>query len=755
MKGSGPSFGKLHNGPVWTKLLWYTMAALPFIVLLMLGIYRYSESVLLGNYLSLANEELQFANRYHRMGIEGVYEDILCLSKNPMLSGSRGQITSYKDAPFKMQMRPSLSKGIEGELFTFFKDYGETHTGTAYVYLATVDGGYMTWPETEIPAGYDPRNRAWYQEAVAADGRVVSTEPYIDLVTNKLIISNMTAVYDQQNELIGVVGIDVVNDRLPRMIGDIKVGGVGKGLLLDKSGQILADTMNPKNQFKSASDIGLGSLRLDAAAQMEFQTIRVADDTLGGDILYISTMLTDDGDYVIAAIVSGNAIKEIISTEGRALILIAAFAFSLLLLMMVGGGYLYINNRILGAEVSKGKEAYLSLEDTIPGIVFRSQAAYPWRMISISRACEELTGYGPEEFGVDGHISWGDMIHADDREYVKVSTQGDKPFYEMEYRIVRKDGELLWVYERGTHVGEPGSPDEYIDGLIFDISARKTAEEELEGIRRELEDRVESRTEELKKALVYMNEQEKLASLGAIVSGVAHEINTPLGISVTMTSHMEGLIRENENAFLEGRLSKSGFTHFVAEMKESIGLITNNLQRAANLVSSFKQISVDQNIELENLFNVKDYINMILTSLRHEYKNKRYVFEIICDDDLMVKTYPGAFSQIMTNLIMNSIIHGFKNRTEGHVRMEFIKGVDENGREKLRILYGDDGVGISQDNLKKIYDPFFTTNRQNGGSGLGMNIVYNLVTQKLEGAITCDSTVGVGTSFDISILLKK
>ena len=267
-----------------------------------------------------------------------------------------------------------------------------------------------------------------------------------------------------------------------------------------------------------------------------------------------------------------------------------------------------------------------------------------------------------------------------------------------------------------------------------------------------LEDTVKVRTSELENALSTLKENqeqllvsEKMAVLGGLVAGVAHEINTPIGIGVTAASHLESKIQEVAQLYQDDELTQDGYEEFLRGAIEGSQIILRNLETAANLVHSFKLVAVDQSSEAIRTFNLGEYINTILLSLQPELKQTRISIEVDCPDDLKMTSYPGDISQIFTNLIMNSITHGFnQGANAGQIKIEIRRdGAD------AQIRYMDNGKGIPSDIMHKIFDPFFTTNRQAGRSGLGMHIVYNIITQKLKGAISCKDTQSKGVLFVI------
>ena len=178
--------------------------------------------------------------------------------------------------------------------------------------------------------------------------------------------------------------------------------------------------------------------------------------------------------------------------------------------------------------------------------------------------------------------------------------------------------------------------------------------------------------------------------------------------------------------------------------REASKMILGNLSRAADLVRSFKQVAVDQSIEARRVFNVAQYIGEVLLSIRPEYKKVKHTITVNCPDTLEIDSYPGVLAQILTNLIMNSFIHGFDESIGGDITIDVALADND-----LRIGYSDNGKGMDPDTLEKIFEPFFTTKRSHGGTGLGMHLVYNLVTQSLGGRIMCTSQEGQGAFFDI------
>lgn len=249
--------------------------------------------------------------------------------------------------------------------------------------------------------------------------------------------------------------------------------------------------------------------------------------------------------------------------------------------------------------------------------------------------------------------------------------------------------------------------------------------------------------EELKKTQERLIASEKMASLGSLVSGVAHEINTPLGVGLTGVSQISHEIKAIEKNYASDTLTEEALLGSVKTIKDLTKTIMERLNNAVNLVKSFKNISIDQHLEDRREFLLQEYIDDLILSLQNPIKSKNILVNNTIDSNIHMNSYSGIFSQIFSNFILNSVLHGFKEESENKIEIYAKVG------EKLTISYRDNGSGITDEVQKKIYDPFFTTKRGQGGSGLGMNIVYNLVTQKLGGSINVVRVEPHGLGFDI------
>jgi signal transduction histidine kinase len=264
-----------------------------------------------------------------------------------------------------------------------------------------------------------------------------------------------------------------------------------------------------------------------------------------------------------------------------------------------------------------------------------------------------------------------------------------------------------------------------------------------------LERAVHERTEMLERQNTALREaqgelvrQEKLASLGRLVAGVAHEINTPLGICVTATSHLVQELKLTREELAAGEMTAESLESFFDIIDQSLRIMTTNTQRAAALVRSFKQVAVDQSSDAIRSFNLLTYLNEVLLSLQPKLKGRPVKVEVDCPSDVVLDSFPGAVSQIVTNMVVNSLVHGFEHEQAGNIRL---RASCADGMVSFE--YADDGAGMDADTLGKLFDPFFTTRRGTGGSGLGAHILYNLATGPLGGTIRVESAPGEGLKY--------
>lgn len=299
---------------------------------------------------------------------------------------------------------------------------------------------------------------------------------------------------------------------------------------------------------------------------------------------------------------------------------------------------------------------------------------------------------------------------------------------------------------------------ELLTKIAQQIRRFSLAEQEITELNQSLEEKVIFRTkalresnEELLNALEQVHQyqsqviqSEKMASLGQMVAGVAHEVNTPIGLGVTASTMLSDRIDDIKSKLDDKTLSAAQLTSFLSESRENTQIIYRNLTRAADLISSFKQVAVDQTAGVVREIKLHEYLDEILNSMQPTLKKYRHIVTIECDESITIRTKPGPLNQIIINLIMNSITHGFKAMEQGQITITATLNKD-----RCIVNFIDNGCGIEEKIKQKVFDPFVTTSRGEGGPGLGLHLVYNLVTQALKGNISVVSELKSGAQFTI------
>lgn len=294
-----------------------------------------------------------------------------------------------------------------------------------------------------------------------------------------------------------------------------------------------------------------------------------------------------------------------------------------------------------------------------------------------------------------------------------------------------------------------------LHGRALTASLKKQYQCQLEQLNQQLEQRVVERTEQLEKHInelqqtqAQLVESEKMASLGTLVAGVAHEVNTPLGIAITANSYCIELTDKLKKLLTSNSLSRSKLEETIMALHDSHGVIERTLNRSAELVINFKKTAVDQSSYDIQTINLAEYVLTLVSTLKPYTKAYNVEHIIHCDHPVTITTYPGAIAQVITNLVINACLHAFEQPHRGN---QIVFSIKKNLKNIVELTVRDSGKGIEKSEQKRIFEPFYTTKRSNGGSGLGLAIVYNLVASTLGGTISVDSKPGLGTSFRLTL----
>jgi len=312
-------------------------------------------------------------------------------------------------------------------------------------------------------------------------------------------------------------------------------------------------------------------------------------------------------------------------------------------------------------------------------------------------------------------------------------------FYEEEY--LDSSGNLRqWMVNKLPLLDADGEIESIVT-VALDIGERKRGELEM----RKAKDAAEAALRNLRETQNSLIEAEKLAALGRLVAGVAHEVNNPVGISLTVASSLERKTALFTAEVGRGDLRRSRLNEFLETSRDASSQLVANLNRAAELIQSFKQVAADRNYSDQRTFDLGDLTEQVVMSLRPGLRKHNLTLTVDCQPNLTMNSYPGPYGQVLTNLFLNSVAHAFPDGKQGAVDIQ----VRESGKDNVEIIFSDNGCGMSLDVRRRAFDPFFTTRRDQGGTGLGLHIVYSIVTNRLGGRLDLDSEPGGGTRIQI------
>lgn len=315
-------------------------------------------------------------------------------------------------------------------------------------------------------------------------------------------------------------------------------------------------------------------------------------------------------------------------------------------------------------------------------------------------------------------------------------------------RLVGRDGQSLGLlslsyatadqYEQTNFIA---FADKLSNALAISIDTRNLHLEQ----QRLLHLQVEQRTRDLEQAMRQVVESERMASLGSIVAGVAHELSTPIGVAVGVATTLQGQARNLANEVANGNIRRSEFAQFLDDELQYNDIMVRNLERASELIQSLKFVSVDQVSNKRREFDLEKVITENILIVNQLFKKSRFILLTELVSDVTLDSYPGPLGQVITNFVSNAITHAFDGRSQGTMILS-TRVLDD---DHVELNFSDDGVGIAEQDLKHVFEPFFTTKHGKGGSGLGLSIVYNLVTRVLGGKISVDSSLDKGTKFTV------
>ena len=386
--------------------------------------------------------------------------------------------------------------------------------------------------------------------------------------------------------------------------------------------------------------------------------------------------------------------------------------------------------------IAEGRRLLQLVIDTVPAVINVKDRELHYVL---------MNRYMAGVFGIEPHEAIGqttsDLMSrygaqkTDENDRRVLTTAKELGFYEEEYRDF--SGHLRHWLVNKLPLLDAEDRVESIVTVALDIGERKRTEQEM----REAKDSAEAALRNLRETQNSLIEAEKLAALGRLVAGVAHEVNNPVGISLTVASSLERKAALFGAEVARGEIRRSSLTDFLQASRDASSQLVANLNRAAELIASFKQVAADRNYSDQRTFDLGDLTEQVVMSLRPGLRKHRLTLNVECEPNLTMNSYPGPYGQVLTNLFLNSVAHAFPEGRAGTVDIK----VRAAGPDHVEIIFSDDGCGMGLDVRRRAFDPFFTTRRDQGGTGLGLHIVYSIVTSRLGGRLHLDSEPGHGT----------
>ena len=390
--------------------------------------------------------------------------------------------------------------------------------------------------------------------------------------------------------------------------------------------------------------------------------------------------------------------------------------------------------------IAEGRRLLQQVIDTVPAVINVKDREL--RYILMNRYMAGIFGIEPAD--AIGRTTTDLMSRygaqkTDENDKRVLAASRELGFYEEEY--LDSSGNLRqWLVNKLPLLDANGEIENIVT-VALDIGERKRGELEM----RKAKDAAEATLRNLRETQNSLIEAEKLAALGRLVAGVAHEVNNPVGISLTVASSLERKTAMFAAEVGRGDLKRSSLNEFIETSRDASSQLVANLNRAAELITSFKQVAADRNYSDQRIFDLGDLTEQVVMSLRPGLRKHNLALTVDCQPNLTMNSYPGPYGQVLTNLFLNSVAHAFPDGRPGAVDIQ----VREFGKDGVEIIFSDNGCGMSLDVRRRAFDPFFTTRRDQGGTGLGLHIVYSIVTNRLGGRLELDSAPGGGTRIQI------
>ncbi|MBK7004860.1 MAG: PAS domain S-box protein [Burkholderiales bacterium] len=583
--------------------------------------------------------------------------------------------------------------------------------------------------------------------------------PYASAYDSQWVIPVARTLYNLNDQPVGVISVDIRLSYFGALYSRVAKENNASVTLVSDEGFILARSpFEARYVDRDVPDSVQKDYLRRPAAEGSFSDDTFLDDDEGTK-LYTYRKLAG---FPITTVYAREVVSILASWERRTLERILLATLTIVLIAALSHFLLSYIRRLQKTQISlresESKFMGLFMQSPTPSFLVNFRDG---RFVEVNDAWLTLFEFERSEVPGRTGLELGIWIDASEREKLMQTLLRGDTLVREEVQLRSKSGNAMACIMSGRTF-EAGS-DRLIIFSLIDVTRQRAVEQEIRDMNLQLERRVQARTEKLEIANrdlsaalasvhAMQNElvrSEKMAALGSLVAGVAHELNTPIGNSVTVGSAMQEYVRDLSSTMEKGELRRSTLQAFIEQTTRGTEILMRSLTRASQLIRSFKRVAVDQSSDQRRRFDLQTTLREVCLTLEPMYKNKPYQLTLDLPDEASMDGYPGALGQLITNFVSNALQHGFEGRDHGTMHLQAT--VRPGGHVALH--FSDDGVGMNEETRRRVFDPFFTTKLGQGGSGLGMNIAYNIVHEVLGGSIEITSSPGAGTHIMVDLPL--
>lgn len=648
---------------------------------------------------------------------------------------------------------PALIRGIVAS-----HDIGHSRHLKALQYVSPQGTSWINSPDYPThQTETSQRSHIQYLLKNTADDEPVVGHPYASAYDSQWVIPVARTLYDQRTLAAGVVSVDIRLSYFGALYSRVAKENKASVTLLSNQGFILARSpFEARYVDRDVTDSPLLDTLRAGAVEGSFDDETFLDDD-DGRKLYTYRRLAG---FPVTMVYARDYANVLTSWENRTYerLLLAMFSITLV-------AALTYTLRVYIQRLQRTQLSLLDSEAKFFGL-FR-QSPVPHTLVRnldgqfVEANDAWLAQYGYQLQDVIGRTAYelGLWVNPAQRQdlVAALGPNGTVDRFEVEHR--HRDGHTITCLMSGRNF--VSGEDRLILFTVVDVTRQRKAEQDIRSMNLELELRVQARTEKLETANQELSvalasvramqtelvRSEKLAALGSLVAGVAHELNTPIGNSVTVGSTLQFQVDDLAQAFEKGELRRSTLQLYLENTQRGTDILMRALTRASELIRSFKRVAVDQSSDQRRVFDLQTTLQEVCLTLEPMYKNTPFELTLALPDKVEMDSFPGALGQLVTNFVSNALQHGFEGRERGQMHVRAVAY----GSDRVTLQFSDDGIGMTEETRNRVFDPFFTTKLGQGGSGLGMNIVYNIVHDVLGGSIQIASSPDAGTLITVHI----